>query len=218
MKVVQKIKEWKRNRPKFRWSKKKLVITGVVLVVVAGLAIGGKILVDRWQFKSYKVITRTELEDTTTTAAYAEFGDYMLKYGGDGVTLLNAQGEEVWNAPQTMENPVVAMRGEYCVIYDKKGTDIGVYNIDGKVVDIQTKLPVEKVCVNPQGITGVILADGETTWIHVYDKKGNELVTAKTSVDSPGYPVDLSLSDNGQLMAVSYLCVKNNQPASFMAF
>ena len=218
MKILQKIKEWKRNRPKFRWSKKKLVITGVVLVVVAGLAIGGKILVDRWQFKSYKVITRTELEDTTTTAAYAEFGDYMLKYGGDGVTLLNAQGEEVWNAPQTMENPVVAMRGEYCVIYDKKGTDIGVYNIDGKVVDIQTKLPVEKVCVNPQGITGVILADGETTWIHVYDKKGNELVTAKTSVDSPGYPVDLSLSDNGQLMAVSYLCVKNNQPASFMAF
>ena len=218
MKIVQKIKEWKRNRPKFRWSKKKLVITGVVLVVVAGLAIGGKILVDRWQFKNYKVITRTELEDTTTTAAYAEFGDYMLKYGGDGVTLLNAQGEEVWNAPQTMENPVVAMRGEYCVIYDKKGTDIGVYNIDGKVVDIQTKLPVEKVCVNPQGITGVILADGETTWIHVYDKKGNELVTAKTSVDSPGYPVDLSLSDNGQLMAVSYLCVKNNQPASFMAF
>lgn len=218
MKIVQKIKEWKRNRPKFRRSKKKLVITGVVLVVVAGLAIGGKILVDRWQFKSYKVITRTELEDTTTTAAYAEFGDYMLKYGGDGVTLLNAQGEEVWNAPQTMGNPVVAMRGEYCVIYDKKGTDIGVYNIDGKVVDIQTKLPVEKVCVNPQGITGVILADGETTWIHVYDKKGNELVTAKTSVDSPGYPVDLSLSDNGQLMAVSYLCVKNNQPASFMAF
>lgn len=159
MKIVQKIKEWKRNRPKFRRSKKKLVITGVVLVVVAGLAIGGKILVDRWQFKSYKVITRTELEDTTTTAAYAEFGDYMLKYGGDGVTLLNAQGEEVWNAPQTMGNPVVAMRGEYCVIYDKKGTDIGVYNIDGKVVDIQTKLPVEKVCVNPQGITGVILAD-----------------------------------------------------------
>ena len=218
MKIVQKIKEWKRNRPKFRRSKKKLVITGVVLVVVAGLAIGGKILVDRWQFKSYKVITRTELEDTTTTAAYAEFGDYMLKYGGDGVTLLNAQGEEVWNAPQTMGNPVVAMRGEYCVIYDKKGTDIGVYNIDGKVVDIQTKLPVEKVCVNPQGITGVVLADGEITWIHVYDQKGEELVTAKTSVDNPGYPVDLSLSDNGQLMAVSYLCVKDNQPASFMAF
>lgn len=215
---MQKIRERKLNRPKFRWSKKKLVVAGMVLVVIAGLAIGGRILVDRWQFKSYKVITRTELEETTTTAEYAEFGDYMLKYGGDGVTLLNGQGEEVWNEPQTIENPVVAMRGEYCVVYARKGTDIGVYGIGGKVVDIQTKLPVEKVCVNAQGITGVILADGETTWIHVYDTKGEELVTAKTSVDSPGYPVDLSLSDNGQLMAVSYLCVKDNQPASFMAF
>ena len=75
------------------------------------------------------------------------------------MTLLNAQGEEVWNEPQTMENPVVAMRGEYCVVYDKKGTDIGVYNFSGRVTDIQTKLPVEKVCINPQGITGVVLAD-----------------------------------------------------------
>ena len=197
---------------------KKLAIAGAALVVAVGLVIGGKILVDHWQFKNYKVITRTELEDTTTTAEYAEFGDYILKYGGDGVTLLNAQGEEVWNEPQTMENPVVAMRGEYCVVYDKKGTDIGVYNFSGRVTDIQTKLPVEKVCINPQGITGVVLADGEITWIHVYDQKGEKLVTAKTSVDNPGYPVDLSLSDNGQLMAVSYLCVKDNQPASFMAF
>ena len=218
MKILQKIKEWKLNRPESQWSKKKLAIAGAALVVAVGLVIGGKILVDHWQFKNYKVITRTELEDTTTTAEYAEFGDYILKYGGDGVTLLNAQGEEVWNEPQTMENPVVAMRGEYCVVYDKKGTDIGVYNFSGRVTDIQTKLPVEKVCVNPQGITGVVLADGEITWIHVYDKKGEELVTAKTSVDNPGYPVDLSLSDNGQLMAVSYLCVKDNQPASFMAF
>lgn len=218
MKILQKIKEWKLNRPESQWSKKKLAIAGAALVVAVGLVIGGKILVDHWQFKNYKVITRTELEDTTTTAEYAEFGDYILKYGGDGVTLLNAQGEEVWNEPQTMENSVVAMRGEYCVVYDKKGTDIGVYNFSGRVTDIQTKLPVEKVCINPQGITGVVLADGEITWIHVYDQKGEELVTAKTSVDNPGYPVDLSLSDNGQLMAVSYLCVKDNQPASFMAF
>ena len=97
MKILQKIKEWKLNRPESQWSKKKLAIAGAALVVAVGLVIGGKILVDHWQFKNYKVITRTELEDTTTTAEYAEFGDYILKYGGDGVTLLNAQGEEVWN-------------------------------------------------------------------------------------------------------------------------
>ena len=79
MKILQKIKEWKLNRPESQWSKKKLAIAGAALVVAVGLVIGGKILVDHWQFKNYKVITRTELEDTTTTAEYAEFGDYILK-------------------------------------------------------------------------------------------------------------------------------------------
>ena len=150
MKILQKIKEWKLNRPESQWSKKKLTIAGAALVVAVGLVIGGKILVDHWQFKNYKVITRTELEDTTTTAEYAEFGDYILKYGGDGVTLLNAQGEEVWNEPQTMENPVVAMRGEYCVVYDKKGRIWGL-QFSGRVTDIQTKTPGRESVHQPAG-------------------------------------------------------------------
>ena len=64
MKILQKIKEWKLNRPESQWSKKKLAIAGAALVVAVGLGIGGKILVEHWQFKNYKVITRTELEDT----------------------------------------------------------------------------------------------------------------------------------------------------------
>ena len=58
MKVVQKIKEWKRNRPKSPVEQKETCdCRRAALVVAAGLAIGGKILVDRWQFKNYKVIT-----------------------------------------------------------------------------------------------------------------------------------------------------------------
>ena len=69
MKILQKIKEWKLNRPESQCSKKKLAIAGAALVVAVGLVIGGKILVDHWQFKNYKVITRTELEDTTKRAS-----------------------------------------------------------------------------------------------------------------------------------------------------
>ena len=54
MKILQKIKEWKLNRPESQWSKKKLAIAGAALVVAVGLVIGGKILVDHWQFKNYK--------------------------------------------------------------------------------------------------------------------------------------------------------------------
>ena len=49
MKILQKIKEWKLNRPESQWSKKKLAIAGAALVVAVGLVIGGKILVDHWK-------------------------------------------------------------------------------------------------------------------------------------------------------------------------
>ena len=40
MKILQKIKEWKLNRPESQWSKKKLAIAGAALVVAVGLVIG----------------------------------------------------------------------------------------------------------------------------------------------------------------------------------
>ena len=51
MKILQKIKEWKLNRPESQWSKKKLAIAGAALVVAVGLVIGGKILVDHCSLK-----------------------------------------------------------------------------------------------------------------------------------------------------------------------
>ena len=104
------------------------------------------------------------------------------------------------------------------MVYDKKGTALTIFNLQGKAGSIQTSLPILKAKVASQGVTAVVLEDGETTWINVYNVKGEEIVTAKTRVDSPGYPVDISISDDGLLLAVSYLKVENNKPASYVAF
>lgn len=187
-------------------------VAGCLLLVV-----GGKLLVDKWTYSGYKVVTETIQEDTVSTK-YAEFGENILKYGGDEVSLLNRQGTYLWNEPQTVDNPMTDTCGNYCVVYDKNGTSMTVFSTEGKKGSIQTSLPIIKARVASQGIVAAILEDGETTWINVYDVKGEEIVTAKTRVDSPGYPVDLSLSDNGLLMAVSYLKVERNKPASYVAF
>lgn len=176
-----------------------------------------KYTIDNWQYQSYKVVTETVQEDTVSVQ-YTEFGDNILKYGGDEVSLQNRQGETVWNEPQTMDNPTVDICDEYCVVYDKKGTVLTIFNLEGKAGSIQTSLPILKAKVASQGVTAVVLEDGETTWINVYNVKGEEIVTAKTRVDSPGYPVDISISGDGLLLAVSYLKVENNKPASYVAF
>lgn len=197
--------------------KKVLLGTAGAAVCCVLLIAGGKLIIDRWTYDSYKVVTETVQEDTISTS-YTEFGDNILKYGGDEVSLLDRQGNALWNEPQILDNPSVDICGEYCVVYEKSATVMTVFNMEGKAGSIQTGLPVVKARVAGQGIVAAILEDGDTTWINVYDVDGTEIVTAKTRLDSPGYPVDLSISDNGLLMAVSYLKVEDYKPASYVAF
>lgn len=209
MKIKQKMKELR--------GKKALLLTAGIIIVCVFLIIGGKYLMDHWTYSGYKVVTETVQEDTISTN-YIEFGDNILKYGGDEVSLLSRQGEILWNEPQTIDNPMVDICGEYCVVYGKNGTTMSVFNMYGKKGSIQTGMPVLKAKVAGQGVVAAVLEDGETTWINLYDVDGEEIVTGKTRVDSPGYPVDLAISDNGLLLCVSYLKVENNKPASYVAF
>ena len=209
MKIKQKMKELR--------GKKALLLTAGIIIVCVFLIIGGKYLMDHWTYSGYKVVTETVQEDTISTN-YIEFGDNILKYGGDEVSLLSRQGEILWNEPQTIDNPMVDICGEYCVVYGKNGTTMSVFNMSGKKGSIQTGMPVLKAKVAGQGVVAAVLEDGETTWINLYDVDGEDIVTGKTRVDSPGYPVDLAISDNGLLLCVSYLKVENNKPASYVAF
>ena len=163
------------------------------------------------------MVTEYSQEDEVS-AQYMQFGEYILKYGGDEISLLDRQGKPLWNDPHAMNNPVVDVCQGYCVVYDKNGSEMVIFNEKGKVGNIQTNLPILKVRVASQGVVAAILEDGDTTWVNVYDSDGNEIVTAKTSIDSPGYPVDLSISPDGLLLGVSYLGVKNNKPSSYVAF
>ena len=209
MKIKQKMKELR--------GKKALLLTAGIIIVCVFLIIGGKYLMDHWTYSGYKVVTETVQEDTISTN-YIEFGDNILKYGGDEVSILSRQREILWNEPQTIDNPMVDICGEYCVVYGKNGTTMSVFNMSGKKGSIQTGMPVLKAKVAGQGVVAAVLEDGETTWINLYDVDGEEIVTGKTRVDSPGYPVDLAISDNGLLLCVSYLKVENNKPASYVAF
>ena len=60
--------------------------------------------------------------------------------------------------------------------------------------------------------------DGSTTWIYVYDAKGNVLVYFKTKMSNSGYPVAVALSPDAMLMSVSYLYVDSGVMRSSVAF
>jgi len=51
------------------------------------------------------------------------------------------------------------------------------------------------------------LADEDTTWVNTYNAKGENVYSGETHMNNSGYPGAVSLSPNGELLAVGYVYV-----------
>lgn len=209
-----------RKRKKRRRRMKRILKTArplflVVVIVLVVLLV--RSLLDLRTSSSYSVLSSTQREASTKTT-YLGFAGAILHYSSDGAALASADGEQIWNETFEMNTPVAAVNGNAAVVYDQKGTSMCVFNGKGLLGKVTTELPILKARVSSQGMIAAILEDKETTWINFYSPDGQTIATGKTRIDSPGYPVDLDVSDNGELLVVSYIYVDGNTPASYVAF
>lgn len=205
-----------RQRAK-RQKRKTFLKTVVIAAAVAAAVFALKHTIDNWTYSGYEVITDV-IQEEESLAEYTEFGENLLKYGGDEIALLNRQQEVLWSYQETMNYPEAEVCEDVCLVYDRKGTSCLVFDLDGKIGTIQTTMPIVKAKTAKQGVVAAILEEGDTTWINVYNAKGDILVTCKTGMEDPGYPVDLALSSDGLLLAVSYVNVENHKINSCITF
>jgi len=193
-----------------------LRIVIVAAVILAGTLIA-KTMVERQQYSGYKVVSEKASEETAA-AQYIEVDGNLLKYNGDGAALVDMQGKVLWSENYDIESPAIDVCGKSAVIYSRKGTQMVIVGADGRVGSVEAQMPILKAKVAPQSGVVAILEDGENTWINYYSTKGEQIAMAKTRIDSPGYPVDLSISPNGMLLMVTYLFVDKGIPKSYVAF
>ena len=182
-----------------RWKK-----TALIAAVVVALAVGVYLLINLQTYTSARAID-TYTVSGASGSAYEQFADGVLKYSRDGISYLNQQGEEMWNQPYQMKNPVVDVNGSSAAVADKGGNAVLVFNEEGVRGETQTNLPIERVRVSEQGIVSVILTDENEARVLCYDAAGNLLVENKTSMNGTGYPLDVALSPDGETMQVLYL-------------
>lgn len=184
---------------KKRWKK-----TALIAAVVVALAIGVYLLINLQTYTSARALD-TYTVSGASGSAYEQFADGVLKYSRDGISYLNQHGEEMWNQPYQMKNPVVDVNGSSAAVADKGGNAVLVFNEEGVRGETQTNLPIERVRVSEQGIVSVILTDENEARVLCYDAAGNLLVENKTSMNGTGYPLDMALSPDGETMQVLYL-------------
>ncbi len=195
-------------------KKKWLVAAGIGLVV---LLTAYFIFSSRHTYTAVSVVKEYE-KSGADNYSYAGFADGVIRYSRDGVMYLDQDGEELWNQPAQLQNPKLTEGEETFVIADGGGNAVMIFDEKGLKGEFSTVLPIERTAVSRQGIVAAILKNETTPKIVVYDTAGNVLAEIQTTVQKTGYPVALALSDDANLLGVSYLTTEGTVLKTRMAY
>ena len=189
----------------------------LVIVLIAAVAV---FLVVQWKNKvfSESVVVSSTPVTIVQGAMVENLGGNILLYSKDGASCIDAKGNALWNQTFEMQEPMLSVCNNVAAIGDYNGRTVYVVSSTGQLGTVNTNLPIRKICVSQSGVVAAVLDDAEVTRILLYN--GNEntdtsIVDIKATMDKSGYPMSLSLSPNGKLLAIH---VNSGEMKSSVAF
>ncbi len=201
-----------------RAYRRKMRLRTVIGIAVAVLfAVGIFLFINLQTYSSVRILDVYPAQDAGNSS-YREFASGVLKYSRDGIALLDRRGDEVWNQSYQMQNPMVHVFGDSAVVADKDGNSMIVVDRDGLKGEIETTMPIEKAVVSSQGIVAAVLSGDGEPQIVCFDAAGNTLARIDTAMKGNGYPLDLSLSKDGELLLVSFMTVENGRTVTHICY
>jgi len=195
------------------------IIYRAVLFTLLCVVVGSAVYVHMKNrvFESYEVTSTVHKDDLGGTT-WTYLGENILTYSADGAGCMNKKGELLWNQTFQMQNPLVDNTGSTIAMGDYNGRTIYVMNTSGPVCQIDTKMPLRSFAVADNGIVAAVLDDSNVTWVYLFDTKGDTIAYVKTTMKQSGYPIDISISEDGVVLGISYLYVDNGKMKSTIAF
>ena len=188
-----------------------LVILLVLLVVLAIY------LFNRFKtYDGYKVEDKIEMK-SGESSKFVPFKGKLIKYSRNGISYLDGD-TTLWDESYEMKNPLIDDCKDYLCVADKNANDIEIFTKDGKKGSVTTTYPIAKAEIAEQGVVAALLKDKDVNYIEVFDKDGNLLVSHKSLLIENGYPLNFSLSDDGEKMIVSYVQVSAGNISSKVVF
>ncbi len=192
-----------------------LILFLIVVVIV--------FLAWQWQNKVFTESVNVSSEPVTIVqkAKVKSLGNNILLYSKDGASCLSSSGSALWNQTFEMQSPMVSICEDVAAIGDYNGRTVYVVNSTGQLGTVRTNLPIRDICVSQSGVVAAVLDDSDVTRILLYDGNADtetSIVDIKATMDKSGYPMSLSLSPNGKLLAISYFYADGGEMKSTVAF
>lgn len=168
-------------------------------------------------FTSFDV--RNSIERTDSEASsFESFLGNIVKYSNDGIVYMDDAGELIWNQSFEMSAPKLSICENYLAVYDRGGMEIYIMNESGVKNRIETNRPIQKVCVANQGTVAVLMKEGTTSYLKLYDQKGVELANGEFYGSKGGFPIDIAFSYDAQKLAVDMVDVSDGSIKSTINF
>lgn len=175
-----------------------IIVIGLAAVAFAGYQVSSR----RHLYTSYKTKASFPGEDITGTS-YVRLGNDFVKYGADGITLVNASNETLWSNAYTMKTTVSDSSSEAVLIYEQQGSQAAVADRSGVLGQFETDLPILKGSVAGNGVCAFLMKNDEDTLIRLYSPDGTILAEVKPTLEETGQPVALDLSEGATKLMVS---------------
>ena len=215
------------ERKRYEEAKKKqrrnrIIAAIMVVLLAAGVVVYAIDSQINRNYNGYQVEKKFDRKDSNTVK-YINYNGRILKYSRDGISELDDSGKVIWTSSYDMKNPFVAYCGNYVAVADIAGKEIYIYNRTNStdIKKIEVVLPIVKIDIAEQGVVAVVLEDTVSNQINIYDPYNISeqlLVSIPTNVETDGFPVDISISNDGERLVTDFINISNGQAQTSINF
>lgn len=206
------------SRYSVKRRKRRMTIIVILIAVFVLLCIAGTWAYYRFRsFDAYAVKANLDLTNSDERTTYVACKKGYIKCAGDGVTYFDKKGV-LWAETFEMMQPLTDTNGSFLAVADLKSADIYLYDETGLAGRISASHPILDLEVSAQGVVAAAMNEGQSNYIEVFDKEGNELISAKSVFSSSGYLMDIALSEDGSSLAAAYVYVSEGNLESKVVF
>lgn len=211
----QTLRDYGKRKKQYRKRKVVIFISILLILVIAGMIYLYQ-LYNR-TYHNYKIVDSTP-NTKENIVGYLKYEESVVRYSKDGAVAIDQKGNPKWNGSYEMQNPIADVCGEYVVVADRGGNSVHIFNDKGEAGNFNTEYKITKAEVASQGVVAILMLEGDVSYIKLFDKEGEMLTENITNVNKDGYPMDISLSDDGTKLATTFVSVNKGNLETTIAF
>ncbi|TAH68848.1 MAG: hypothetical protein EWM47_07740 [Anaerolineaceae bacterium] len=195
---------------KRRYRRNRVIIFSSLLVLIVIIGAIYLIRLFNRSYQDYEVMDRvTNTEENL--GGYLEYKGAIVRFSRDGAVAVDNKGNLLWNGSYEMTDPIADTCDDYVVIADRGGKQINIFNKKGLAGSFTMNIPIVKVEVAYQGVVAILMIEGDTSYVELRSKEGELLGEKVTNMIKDGYPMDISISDDGEKVAATYLSINKGE-------